>query len=176
MAIRMGLIVCLIVGVALLNAATTQVTATVEYQVGDSLGWTVPPNTSYYSTWASSKTFFLGDEFTFNATNGTHNVVTVSEAEYNACTKVTSSVFEVQNSSAMRYTPQTAGAYYIICTVGNHCEQGQKFSFKLQSTGSPTESLPNSASSLTVGALFAVLTTTAISFLTSYKCPQILNY
>nr|POF13371.1 blue copper protein [Quercus suber] len=169
MAIRMGLIVCLIVGVALLNAATTQVTATVEYQVGESLGWTVPPNTSYYSTWASSKTFFLGDEFTFNATNGTHNVVTVSEAEYNACTKVTSSVFEVQNSSAMRYTPQTAGAYYIICTVGNHCEQGQKFSFKLQSTGSPTESLPNSASSLTVGALFAVLTTTAISFLTSYK-------
>ena len=57
----MGLIGCLIVVVALLNGATTQVTAAVEYQVGDSLGWAVPPNTSYYSTWASSKTFFLGD-------------------------------------------------------------------------------------------------------------------
>ena len=99
----------------------------------------------------------------------------VSEAEYNACTKVTS-VYGVQNSSSIIYTPETADAYYIICTVANHCEQGQKFSFKVESTGPSTESLPNSASSLTVGALFVVLTTTAISFLTSNKCPQILNY
>ena len=58
----MGLIGCLIVVVASLNGATTQVTAAVEYQVGDSLGWAVPSNTSHYSTWASSKTFFPGDK------------------------------------------------------------------------------------------------------------------
>ncbi|KAK7852663.1 umecyanin [Quercus suber] len=160
MASRMGLIGCLIVVVA-------QVSAAVEYQVGDSLGWAIPPNTSYYSTWASSKTFFLGDKLTFNVTNGTHTVAMVSEAEYNACTKVTS-VFVVQPSVSFGYTPETAGTYYIICTVSNHCEQGQKFSFKVESTGSPTESPPNSASSLTVGALFAVLTTTAITFLTYF--------
>jgi len=61
MASRMGLIGCLIVVVALLNGETTQATAAVEYQVGDSLGWTVPPNISYYSNWASSKKFFVGD-------------------------------------------------------------------------------------------------------------------
>jgi hypothetical protein len=58
---RMGLIGCLIVVVALLNGATAQVTSAGVYEVGDSLGWTVPPNTSYYTNWASTKTFFVGD-------------------------------------------------------------------------------------------------------------------
>ena len=98
-------------------------------------------------------------------TNGTHTVASVSEVEYNACTKVTSA-FEVQFTFG--FPLETAGTYYIICNVSNHCEQGQKFSFKVESTGSPTESPPNSASSLTVGALFAVLTTAAIYFLTYF--------
>ncbi|KAK4604453.1 hypothetical protein RGQ29_012807 [Quercus rubra] len=168
MASRMGLIGCLIVVVALLNGATAQVTAAGEYQVGDSLGWTVPPNTTYYTNWASSKTFFLGDKLIFNATNGTHTVAIVSEAEYNACTKV-SSVFQVQPCCPFGYTPESTGTKYIICTVSNHCEQGQKFSFTVESpAGSPTESPSNSASSLAVGALYAVLTTTVISFLTFF--------
>uniref|UniRef100_A0A7N2L1F2 Phytocyanin domain-containing protein n=1 Tax=Quercus lobata TaxID=97700 RepID=A0A7N2L1F2_QUELO len=106
---------------------------------------------------------FLGDILTFNVTNGTHSVAKVSEAEYNACTKVTSVLITIASVS-FGYTLETAGTYYIICTISNHCEQGQKFSFKVESTGSP----PNSASSLTVGALLAVLTTTAISFLTYF--------
>uniref|UniRef100_A0A2N9GY90 Phytocyanin domain-containing protein n=1 Tax=Fagus sylvatica TaxID=28930 RepID=A0A2N9GY90_FAGSY len=61
---RMGLIGCLIVVVALLNGATAQVTSAGVYEVGDSLGWTVPPNTSYYTNWASTKTFFVGDRLT----------------------------------------------------------------------------------------------------------------
>ena len=61
MASRMGMIGCLIVVVALLNGATAQVTSAGVYEVGDSLGWTVPPNTSYYTNWASTKTFFVGD-------------------------------------------------------------------------------------------------------------------
>ena len=59
---RMGLIGCLMVVVALLNGATAQVTSAGVYEVGDSLGWTVPPNTSYYTNWASTKTFLLGDQ------------------------------------------------------------------------------------------------------------------
>ena len=32
------------------------------YVVGDSIGWIVPPNTSFYNTtWASSKTFRVND-------------------------------------------------------------------------------------------------------------------
>lgn len=29
--------------------------------VGDSMGWTIPSNTSAYSNWASGKTFMVGD-------------------------------------------------------------------------------------------------------------------
>lgn len=38
------------------NAATT-------YTVGDSLGWTIPPNNSveFYEDWANNKTFQIGD-------------------------------------------------------------------------------------------------------------------
>lgn len=35
--------------------------AAATYQVGDSLGWTVPPNTSFYTNWSSSKNFQIGD-------------------------------------------------------------------------------------------------------------------
>ncbi|GMY35832.1 cucumber peeling cupredoxin-like [Fagus crenata] len=159
---RMGLIGCLIVVVALLNGATAR-----EYQVGDSLGWTVPPNTSYYTNWASTKTFLLGDKLIFNATGGTHTVAMVSKADYDNCTKVTS-VFEVQPCCPLGFTPPSTGTYYIICTVSNHCEQGQKFSFTVSAVGSPADSPNSSASSLIVGALFAVLTTTLISFITYF--------
>ncbi|GMY35831.1 cucumber peeling cupredoxin-like [Fagus crenata] len=156
MASRMGMIGCLIVVVALLNGATAR-----EYQVGDSLGWTVPPNTSYYTNWASTKTFLLGDELTFNATGGTQTFATVSKADYDNCTEQTSYI-QVEPPSTMTFTPPSTGTYYIICAVSNNCEQGQKFSFNVSAVGSPN----SSASSLTVGALFAVLTTTLISFMT----------
>jgi hypothetical protein len=57
---RTGLIgwLGIVVAIILVRGAT----AATDYEVGDSLGWTVPPNTSYYSTWASTKTFYLGDK------------------------------------------------------------------------------------------------------------------
>jgi hypothetical protein len=33
----------------------------VDYQVGDGTGWRSPSSTSFYSDWASGKTFALGD-------------------------------------------------------------------------------------------------------------------
>lgn len=61
------MIECLIVVVAALvmlnGASAATVTSAGDYLVGDSLGWDVPPNTTYYSDWASTKTFFLGDKF-----------------------------------------------------------------------------------------------------------------
>jgi hypothetical protein len=59
---RMGLIGCLIIVVAIVLQLRGATAETV-YTVGDSLGWAVPPNTSYYSTWATTnlQTFLLGD-------------------------------------------------------------------------------------------------------------------
>ena len=34
---------------------------TAQYLVGDSFGWNVPPNSSYYTIWASKRTFYVGD-------------------------------------------------------------------------------------------------------------------
>lgn len=31
------------------------------HTVGDSVGWTIPPNANTYSTWAASQKFALGD-------------------------------------------------------------------------------------------------------------------
>lgn len=57
----MGVIGCLMV---VLVVAITQQNgvAAVTYTVGDDFGWNVPPNASFYSAWASNKTFYEGDE------------------------------------------------------------------------------------------------------------------
>ena len=31
------------------------------YYVGESYGWSIPPNQTFYSDWASSKKFLVGD-------------------------------------------------------------------------------------------------------------------
>jgi len=59
MARGMGLCCCfIVVVVALLKGATAAQT----YSVGDSFGWKVPPNSSYYTVWASKRTFNVGDK------------------------------------------------------------------------------------------------------------------
>ncbi|XP_062147705.1 umecyanin-like [Alnus glutinosa] len=154
---RMGLIGYFVIVVGILVRGATAKTV---YEVGGSVGWTVPPNTSYYSTWATTnlQTFLLGDELSFNGT-GTHTMVDVSKAYYDNCTTDIGIVF----GSPIIFTPQTAGSYYIICTVDDHCTRGQKFSFTV--IGSSAEQPTSAASSLSVSALFAVLSATVIYFL-----------
>ncbi|KAB2618607.1 cucumber peeling cupredoxin-like [Pyrus ussuriensis x Pyrus communis] len=56
------MIACLVVmAVASPSLLNLKGATAAEYVVGDSLGWTVPPNTSFYSDWAASKTFQIGD-------------------------------------------------------------------------------------------------------------------
>jgi hypothetical protein len=42
---------------ALIHSSAAQST----YTVGDTTGWTVPPGSAFYSTWAASKNFSVGD-------------------------------------------------------------------------------------------------------------------
>ncbi|KAE7998906.1 hypothetical protein FH972_003402 [Carpinus fangiana] len=118
-----------------------------------------PPTTP--RTWASTKTFYLGDKLSFNWTTGTNTVAEVSKDEYDSCTKVSSYI-----GSPVIFTPPSTGSYYFICTVDDHCTRGQKLAFTVVSTptvGSPpAESPTSSASSLSVGALFAGLSTAVI--------------
>ncbi|KAI6681632.1 hypothetical protein NL676_035513 [Syzygium grande] len=97
--------------------------AATDYTVGDELGWTVPPNISYYQSWAASKNFTVGDRLFFNWT-GNHTVAEVSKAEHDNCTQP-GNFF---SSPGLYLGFSNGGSHYYICTVDSHCKLGQKLS------------------------------------------------
>ncbi|CAL9028048.1 unnamed protein product [Prunus brigantina] len=140
-----------------------------DYVVGDSVGWAVPPNTSFYSEWADSKTFQIGDGLVFNWT-GDHNVGPASKEEYDNCTNPGIVIGSVVTRTIQSSDTDTL---YFICTVGDHCERGQKVTITVGSAAnnsSPPPPPPSYASSLTpttLGSFFGLIISTivAISFL-----------
>ncbi|KAI4981803.1 hypothetical protein ZWY2020_022295 [Hordeum vulgare] len=88
------------------------------FTVGDGQGWTTGAD---YATWASGKTFSVGDKLVFNYASQAHTVTEVTKSEYDAC----SSNANGENSGATTKTLK-AGANYYICTIGTHCAAGMK--------------------------------------------------
>ncbi|PKI79591.1 hypothetical protein CRG98_000066 [Punica granatum] len=133
--------------------ASTRTTMATDYTVGDSMGWTGPPNITegFYNDWAAGKTFEGGDSLKF-VWNGSHNVAIVSKEDYENCTKVSSYFI---GGSAFTYTlPSNAsGMYYFICTVDSHCEGGQKLAINVTSSEPSTTDDGSSAPLLAIGAL-----------------------
>lgn len=59
MARKLNMAVLVVIALAAMLQGSTAVTT---YVVGDALGWTVPPGGPIaYSTWATNKTFTVGD-------------------------------------------------------------------------------------------------------------------
>ncbi|KAL4654119.1 hypothetical protein ACB092_01G355700 [Castanea dentata] len=83
----------------------------------------VPPNSSYYSKWASNKTFYAGDKLSFNWT-GSHTIrMSHTAAEYDNCSKDPAIVI----GSPFVLTPNASEPlYFFYCTVNDHCKRGQK--------------------------------------------------
>ncbi|KAJ7956720.1 Blue copper protein [Quillaja saponaria] len=170
MSSRLDLMCCLIAAMALVMTATHVSAA--EYNVGDSLGWTVPPNQNYYSDWASTKRFFLGDKLIFNWT-GTHTVGDLSKADYDNCTteigKVSGPVFTSNlNQTVFTVTLNQTGPRYFLCTVSTHCSSGQKFSINVESlnsdTPAPAEGPDSSAPALSFGVLSALFVSSMVFY------------
>uniref|UniRef100_A0A7N0TZL8 Phytocyanin domain-containing protein n=1 Tax=Kalanchoe fedtschenkoi TaxID=63787 RepID=A0A7N0TZL8_KALFE len=151
---------------ALTNAAT--------YTVGDG-SWTIPSTTGQYNTWASSKTFRVGDVLVFNFATGAHDVATVTKDKYDDCDGDSPMALVTQGPASITLT--TSGMNYFICTVGNgnHCSAGQKLAVNVttatsgttppppppSSSPSPTGARsppppPNSAHAVTGGSSFLV--------------------
>ncbi|KAJ0817343.1 putative Blue (type 1) copper binding protein [Helianthus annuus] len=97
---------------------------------GDALGWNIPSNgAAAYTTWASQQTFNVGDTLFFNFTTGFHNVAEVSQAAYGPCT--TANPISTITTGPATVTLTAAGPHYYICTVGTHCQIGQKLSINV---------------------------------------------
>ncbi|KAF8393202.1 hypothetical protein HHK36_021443 [Tetracentron sinense] len=123
---------------ALLHCTAAQTT----HVVGDSMGWVIPPGgAAAYTTWASTKKFMVGDTLVFNFTTGEHDVAQVSKTAFDACTSTTT-IGSVITTGPANLTLVSEGDHYYICTVGRHCNIGQKLSIAVQasSSASPTPS------------------------------------
>ncbi|URE19363.1 Plastocyanin-like domain [Musa troglodytarum] len=93
--------------------------------VGGSYGWKIPPNTTFYEEWANKQSFFVGDKLVFLYTTGLQNVIEASEEEEFTYCKQTN-VEDVQFVGPTILQLTKAGVHYFYCSVGLHCEGGQK--------------------------------------------------
>ncbi|KAL9405572.1 hypothetical protein Peur_002544 [Populus x canadensis] len=115
------------------------------YVVGDNDGWTVPQaGAQAYITWASGKNFMVGDTLTFDFTTNNHDVLRVQKESFDACTS-SNSIGDVISTGPVNITLDSTGEHYYICTIGRHCQFGQKLAITVSSrtTGaSPPSTTP----------------------------------
>ncbi|KAL9326203.1 hypothetical protein ACSQ67_006848 [Phaseolus vulgaris] len=113
--------------------------AQTRHVVGDSTGWTIPSGgAATYTTWASDKTFTVGDTLVFNFTTGQHDVAKVTKSAYDACNGATT-LFTLTTGPASVVLNETGEQYY-ICSFGTHCSLGQKLTINVVNRNSATPS------------------------------------
>ncbi|KAJ8774756.1 hypothetical protein K2173_017202 [Erythroxylum novogranatense] len=112
--------------------------------VGDSVGWTVPQGgATVYSNWANGKTFAVGDILTFNFQTNEHDVLQVQKTSFDACTS-TDAIGDAVTTGPTNITLASAGVHYYICTIGRHCQFGQKLDITV-SSGAPGATPPTTS-------------------------------
>ncbi|KAK8294689.1 hypothetical protein V6Z12_D05G016100 [Gossypium hirsutum] len=128
-----------LVGLLMVAMAFLKGAIAADYEVGDGYGWDVPPSNSseYYPSWANRYEFKVGDSAVFNWT-GNHTAAQVrNQADYDNC-NTNATEMTLYAVAGVRVPFTTEGFHYfifkdcrypIICTVGTHCEQGQKVAF-----------------------------------------------
>ncbi|KAH0468424.1 hypothetical protein IEQ34_003457 [Dendrobium chrysotoxum] len=96
------------------------------YNVGDGAGWTIAAN---YSSWASAKTFRIGDTIVFFYNKSFHNVVEVSKADYRSCNAATPIATHSTGNDSISITRY--GHRFFICGFPGHCAAGQKLDVRV---------------------------------------------
>ncbi|KAJ6731914.1 PEELING CUPREDOXIN putative-RELATED [Salix purpurea] len=131
------LIVFVVLGVASLLLHSSKAT---DYEVGDSTGWKAPSDSSFYSTWASGKTFTVGDTLKFTFATGVHDVATVSKSDYDSCNIAGQS--NVSTTGPTTITLSAPGHFLLsLCTFSDHCSRGQKLSITVVASSTPSTPL-----------------------------------
>ncbi|KAK6798823.1 hypothetical protein RDI58_006526 [Solanum bulbocastanum] len=98
--------------------------SSMEFQVGDTTGWTVPPqnDTIFYNNWASAMRFKIGDTIRFKYKKD--SVMEVTDKDYKKCNSTLPHFFS--NSGNTMFTLEHSGYYYFISGAAGHCERGQR--------------------------------------------------
>ncbi|XP_057458103.1 mavicyanin-like [Lotus japonicus] len=114
-----------------------------DHTVGDASGWNIGVD---YTTWASGKTFKVGDNLVFTYSSSLHGVDEVDESSYKSCS--TSSPIKTYSDGNTKVALTKAGTLYFICPTPGHCTSsgGMKVQIKVvaasSTTPSPTPTTP----------------------------------
>ncbi|XP_055806074.1 mavicyanin-like [Solanum dulcamara] len=98
--------------------------SSMEFQVGDTTGWTVPPDndTIFYNNWASAMRFKIGDTIRFKYKKD--SVMEVTDKEYKKCNSTQPHFFS--NTGNTMFTLEHSGYFYFMSGAAGHCERGQR--------------------------------------------------
>ncbi|XP_050381909.1 umecyanin-like [Argentina anserina] len=151
---KMMVVFGLVAAVFLQNVA-----AQTAHVVGDTAGWNVPQNgAQQYVTWAASQTFVIGDSLIFNFATNAHDVVEVPKASFDSCSD-DNEIGSTITTGPANVSLTSAGDHYYICTVGSHCQSGQKLAITVSSSattpGTSTTAPPPSTTATTTPGVTA---------------------
>ncbi|KAJ0966117.1 hypothetical protein J5N97_027255 [Dioscorea zingiberensis] len=90
-----------------------------QFKVGESKGWTVPEDPNFYSQWAESNRFQIGDSLLFVYPQGQDSVLLVKQEDYNTCN--TSSFIEAYRDGNTVFTLSSSGPFYFISGNQENC-------------------------------------------------------
>ncbi|BBH01945.1 Cupredoxin superfamily protein [Prunus dulcis] len=91
--------------------------------VGDFSGWSSRGLVDY-NEWASTKDFHVGDTLTFSYNNQFHNVMQVTNEDYESCNPA--SPIAVYASGSDTITLERPDNFYFLCGAPGHCQAGQR--------------------------------------------------
>uniref|UniRef100_A0A5B7BTR6 Putative umecyanin-like n=1 Tax=Davidia involucrata TaxID=16924 RepID=A0A5B7BTR6_DAVIN len=111
---------------AALGCFMTQPASAMYHIVGGSLGWTIPPNKTYFQEWAKPRVFGVEDKMLFPYRMGLHNIVEVGKEDFDACTQKKVIDIFYKGPTIINYTQP--GVHYYYSGIGTQCEAGQKLS------------------------------------------------
>ncbi|KAJ8756184.1 hypothetical protein K2173_024731 [Erythroxylum novogranatense] len=80
----------------------------------------------------NGKTFAVGDIITFNFRSNEHDVRRVQKTSFDACTS-TNTIGDAKMTGPTNITLTSSGEHYYICTIGRHCQFGQKLAITVSS-------------------------------------------
>jgi|UniRef100_A0A2N9GJ75 hypothetical protein len=115
-----------------------------QHIVGDSTGWSQGVD---YSTWATGKTFTVGDTLLFTYTT-THKVDIVNQADYNNCNS--GNAIQSYQDGNTTIPLSSAGTTYYICPTAGHCAGGMKLSVNVVAASTAPSGTPPTTPSTTV--------------------------